>query len=202
MSKHNTFCGRICGGSCGVIVTVEDGKVIRVDGDPEFSMSKGYICPKGRAIPGLMNHPDRIFHPLKRVGPRGKGRWERISPEAALDVVAENLRRVADLYGPESIILHRGAYRGGLNTQYMLHLAKVLGTPNTANVDNICNAARSLACVYTYGTPPTPDYYNPPKCILVWGHNPLDSGPGGELGFRVREALRSEPKLIVVDSAL
>ena len=70
---------RVCHGGCGVIVSVRDGKVVKVKGDPESPMSKGWMCVKGMASPEIANHPDRLIKPLKRKGERGSGQWEVVS---------------------------------------------------------------------------------------------------------------------------
>ncbi|MBU1205509.1 MAG: molybdopterin oxidoreductase, partial [Proteobacteria bacterium] len=70
---------RICHGGCGVLVHVQDGKVVRIEGDPQSPISHGTLCPKGIATIQLAYHPDRLRHPLKRKGSQGEGQWERIS---------------------------------------------------------------------------------------------------------------------------
>ena len=79
--KNGTFRAacRGCHGGCIHLVTVEDGKVVEVRPDPDAPLNRGHACEKGMTIIEQMYHPDRLTHPMKRVGPRGSGRWERIS---------------------------------------------------------------------------------------------------------------------------
>ena len=79
---------RMCHGVCGVQVHLEKGRVVKVTGDPDHPMSRGYICSKGRASPEYLYHPERLQHPLKRAGARGENQWTRISWDEALDTIA------------------------------------------------------------------------------------------------------------------
>ena len=139
-----TFCARLCEGNCGILVTLEDGVVKKVEGDPSCPLNEGHICPKGRAIPELLYHPGRLKYPLKRVGQRGGGRWQRISVEEALSIISKKLADYSNNFGSESILLYTGAYRG-LERYYVQRFATVLGTPNTVSTDNICHAPRTMA---------------------------------------------------------
>ena len=161
-----TFCRRFCSATCGIVVTIENGIIKSVKGDPDSEFNKGTICPKGRSIPELIYHPDRIKHPLRRTGGKGNGSWERMSKDEAMETVAQKLIDYADRFGPESIILTVGAFRG-LERAFVQRFASVLGTPNTVSIDNICHAPRTQASIYTYGSSSIPDYEQHPKCIIV-----------------------------------
>jgi anaerobic selenocysteine-containing dehydrogenase len=78
-----TYCARMDHGGCGLRVQVENGKIVKVEGDPDSPLNRGSICAKGIAQVERLNHPDRLLHPLKRTGERGEGKWERISWEEA-----------------------------------------------------------------------------------------------------------------------
>ena len=86
-----THCARMDHGGCGLLVGVKGNEIVQVKGDPEGYLNKGYTCFKGRVSADRLTHPDRLRHPLKRVGERGEGKWQRISWEQALDETAENL---------------------------------------------------------------------------------------------------------------
>ena len=87
-----------CHGGCGVRVTVEDGTIVHVEGDPD-SLTEGTMCAKGLSQLQHINNPYRIKHPLKRAGKRGEGKWQRISWEEALDTIAEKINEVREKYG-------------------------------------------------------------------------------------------------------
>ncbi len=87
---YKSIC-RICHGGCGVIVSVQNGKVVKVKGDPASPMNKGWMCIKGVMTPEIANHPDRLRTPLLRKGKRGGMQWESISWERALEEIARKL---------------------------------------------------------------------------------------------------------------
>ena len=191
-----------CHCQCGVIVHLEDGRVTRVTGDPEHPMNRGFICVKGRAQPELLYHPDRLKYPMRRLGERGGGRWQRVSWDAALDDIAGRLAKIQSKYGSESIAVITGTGpRTGNNVARLFTL--MFGTPNRISVDNhICFAPSTIAERNTYGEMTTmmevgPDYRNA-ECIVVWGANPLLSHP--PRGEEIVQARRKRgAKLIVVD---
>ncbi|HWR68652.1 MAG TPA: molybdopterin oxidoreductase, partial [Desulfomonilia bacterium] len=85
-----------CHSRCGVILEVENGKLAGVKGDPDHPHSHGYTCPKGRAAPEMIYHPDRITRPLVKVGPRTGTRFEEASWDKALGIIAGNLLSAKD----------------------------------------------------------------------------------------------------------
>ena len=102
----------ICNSGCDTQVYEKDGKVIRVEGDPSSPITKGTLCCKGLASKEQLYHKDRILYPMKRVGERGEGRWQRISWDEALDTAAERFKEIEKKFGPESIVLATGTKRG------------------------------------------------------------------------------------------
>lgn len=191
---------RMCHGGCGVLVHVKEGKVAKIVGDPDFPLNNGKICPKGALSIEHLYNPDRLKYPLKRVGKRGEGKWERISWGEALETVAEQFNEIKSEYGAEAIAILTGTGRHHVN--HVTRFANALGTPNWAGSGLAqCFLPRILASVMTYGDLPVCDYYGDvnPQCVLVWGHNPAISGPDGEIQFKVRECLEKGTKLMVVD---
>src|SRR3972149_4372371 len=119
-----------CHGGCGVEVHVKDGKVIKVEGMDDHPWYQGRLCPRVLAMTQYIYHPDRLRYPLKRVGERGEGKWERISWDEAFDICEKRLREIAEKNGPESVIFTQGTGRavGGMITL----LAYAYGSPNKA----------------------------------------------------------------------
>ncbi len=193
-----TFCGKMCGASCGVIVKKSGDRIVNVKGDPDYPPTGGYICPKGLAFPELIYHKDRITKPLKRVGLRGSGKWEEISTEKALQIINDKLGEISEQYGSESIVIHRGAFRNDLVTDMLIRLGKAIGTPNIANLDNVCSMARAYADEYTYGMRSFPDYRTPSKCIVAWGRNSLETGSESMINILIK-ALENKAKILVID---
>jgi thiosulfate reductase/polysulfide reductase chain A len=191
---------RMCHGGCGALIHVEDGQVRAIEGDPHSPLNEGRLCPKGAASLAQLQHPDRLRHPLRRVGPRGSGDWERVSWDEALADIAAQLTEIRTHDGPEAIALGTGT--GRHHFHFVPRFANALGTPNWCEPGTAqCFLPRINTCVLTFGEYPVCDYFGDvsPACILAWGHNPLDSGPDGEIGFLVKRALKKDPKLIVVD---
>jgi anaerobic selenocysteine-containing dehydrogenase len=194
---------RMCHGVCGVNVHLENGRVVKVTGDPDHPMSKGYICSKGRASPEFLYHPERLQVPLKRAGAKGENRWTRISWDEALDTVAERLLQFKNEYGPESVAIALGTGR-----PYMfmsLRFANAFGTPNVVGYAHACYLPRVAASAVTCGMPlPICDVYGfggrEPACVLVWGCNIPETGAAdGMCGYQITRAVRRGARAIVVD---
>ena len=101
---------RICHGGCGTLVTVRDNRVIKVTGDPESPMSKGWMCIKGMHSVEIANHPDRLTKPLRRR-PGKSGSWQEIPWDDALAEIAGRMAAIRQEHGPESIALGQGTGR-------------------------------------------------------------------------------------------
>ena len=101
---------QLCSTVCGTIAHVKDGRVIKIDGNPKDPNSRGKLCARGQAGLNHQYHPERLLYPLKRVGPRGAGRWRRISWDEAYDELAQRLNdcRQSD---PSQFAFHQGRSR-------------------------------------------------------------------------------------------
>jgi anaerobic selenocysteine-containing dehydrogenase len=179
---------------------VEDGRLVRVRGDPDSPLSQGRLCPIGTATLDLVYHPDRLKHPLRRTGPRGSGQWQRISWDEALEEISTRLLAIRRDFGAESIALGTGT--GRHHIRWVSRFGHALGTPNWAEPGFAqCFHPRVNTCLLTFGDFPVCDFTSntKPQCILYWGHNPLNSGPDGETRFNARDSLAHNPKVIVVD---
>src|SRR5919109_4230160 len=100
VEERVTFC-RSCEPLCGMVATVEDDRLTQLRPDQDHPLSKGYACPKGIAMTGVQNDPDRVLHPLKRVG--GPGEFERVSWEEAIDDISRRLERIVEERGPSAV---------------------------------------------------------------------------------------------------
>jgi anaerobic selenocysteine-containing dehydrogenase len=190
----------MCHGGCSALVHVNNGKVVKIKGDPEFPLNRGKLCVKGMASIDQLYNPNRLKHPLKRVGQRGEGKWKRISWDEALDVIVNKIKEIKAEFGVESISIGQGT--GRHHYRHVVRFAHALGTPNWCEPGAAqCFHPRINAGWITYGDLPICDYYGDvnPACLLVWGHNPLVTGPDGEIQFRVRDCIKRGTKLIVVD---
>ena len=165
------FC-RICHGRCSLNVTVENGKIVKVEADPDPPLpGLGHVCPKGLAIPEILYHPKRLLHPLVRDGERGSGKWKKVSMDEALNLTAEKLKEVKEKYGAKSLLIAVGDPKG-LELVFAQRFASVYGTPNIATPGNLCHMPRDLALIFTFGSTLLPDYENKPSLIVIWGIDP------------------------------
>lgn len=191
---------RGCHGGCVHILTVEDGKLVKVEPDPDAPLNKGRICAKGASVIEQMYHPERITYPMKRIGPRGSGQWERINWEEALTIIAEKLTDIRDTSGPEAISMFTGT--GRHHMAHFWRFSHVLGTPNgVSSGPLICLDPRVHAGRWTSGTYSSVDYNGKvkPGGILVWGSNPAISGADGEVQWFIKDAVKDGTPLIIVD---
>ncbi len=194
-----TFCSQMDDGGCGLSVTVVDNKAIKIEGDPDCPTSKGFACHRARAVLELLYHTDRLTQPRIRKGERGDNKWQQVSWDEALDFAAGKLKAVKHEHGANAIALGTGSFKG-LESFFAHRLASVIGTPNVVNASNICHLPRELGYTYTLGSPCYPDLNSIPKCLVLWGINPLVTNAGG-LGTRawIRSVLKSGARVIVID---
>jgi len=188
---------RMCHGGCGVLIYLKNGKAEKIAGDPDCPINHGTLCSKGIGSVQLAYHPDRLTYPVRRVGPKGSGKWERISWDEALDAVAERLLHYRDDFGAESVVLGYGT--GRENEAVIYRFANLFGTPNVLTAGHFCYGPRIATSIITCGTNPIVDYENHPKCIMVWGNNVVISNPDCYKGEPFSTALDAGAKLIAVD---
>ncbi|GAB6909632.1 Anaerobic dehydrogenase, typically selenocysteine-containing (fragment) [Desulfosarcina cetonica] len=193
---------RMCHGVCQVLVHLDGDRVVKVTGDPDSPVSRGYLCPKGAASPELLYHPDRITYPLRRVGKRGENKWERILWETALDEMAERFARIKAESGSEYVAIGQGTGRPLI--EFTLRFANAFGTPNFVAPSHVRYAPRVAASKITLGQLPVTDVYGfggqDTAGMMIWGCNITQSGSAdGMCGGMIQRALKKVKKLIVVD---
>jgi anaerobic selenocysteine-containing dehydrogenase len=190
--KIRTAC-RNCHGGCGVIAHVKDGRVIKVEGDPDSPLSYGTLCSKGLAVTQMAYHPDRILYPMKKDGDG----WQRITWDEALDTVAGRFNAVIEKYGAESIVIGQGTGRD--YESHLYRFANLLGTPNVLTAGHMCYVSRVGATLITCGNLPVADWSGRPECILMWACNPQWTNPDEHKGVDFWNAYKQGAKLIVID---
>jgi anaerobic selenocysteine-containing dehydrogenase len=203
VKKVGCFSGEPgCPCSCGLLAYVDKktGRLLEVKGDPDNPLNRGVVCKEiVEHIVEFIYHSDQLMHPLKRVGERGSGQWQRISWNQALDEIADKLREVIDKYGPESIAVIEGTYRSDLYWARSRFLFAIGNPGNIASPGTICSTldVATQYCVYGANTH-TPDIANS-KCLVTDGRNMPEAYP---LQYRVvkrRKELGEEVHLIVLD---
>lgn len=193
--KVKTICFE-CHSRCGVILDIENGKLLGVKGDKDHPFSHGYTCPKGRASMEIIYHPDRITRPLVRTGEKGYGRFEPCSWDQALGMIGERLLEYRETHGAESVVFGSGTTRG--MAPYLNRFLTLFGSPNFMAPSNMSGGPIVVGSGATCGFGLIdPDYANS-KAILLWAHNPENSWPGLYL-YDINQGLKQGAKLIVVD---
>jgi anaerobic selenocysteine-containing dehydrogenase len=202
IEERVTYC-RICEPLCGLVATVEDGRLVRLRPDDAHPLSRGFACPKGIAMTDVQNDPDRVLHPLRR-GPSG---FERVSWDEALGDIGRRLRRIVRSCGGPSIGWYFGN-PGAFSYSHLLWLQgfmTAVGSPNlfTAGSQDINN--RFVASRLLYGAltrVPVPDLART-DFLLVVGANPLVSHGSAISAPRIGDALRAivrrGGRVVVVD---
>ncbi|MBI2856766.1 MAG: molybdopterin-dependent oxidoreductase [Chloroflexi bacterium] len=200
-----TACSSHCGGTCMLKVHVRDGVVTAIETDdnpdPQFR-----ACPKGRAMRQMLYHPDRLTHPLRRVGERGEGRFERISWDEALDTVAGELKRVKATYGPGAIMC---LYSGGDTPKFqqagvLLRLLGLFGgytsTWGTHSYEGgVWASLASYGSVYTSSGR---DNLLSSRLIIMWGWNPVSAVSYSGTGWQLVKAREAGAEIVAVDPRL
>ncbi|MGB9886544.1 MAG: molybdopterin-containing oxidoreductase family protein [Moorellales bacterium] len=186
-----------CHNHCGVLVQVEDGRVVKVAANPDHPRSRGFICARAVHAPRWLYHPGQLQRALKRVGARGEGKWQEISWEQAVDEIAEKLARLKQEYGPETLVVAEGTYRSD-HFWARSRFLNLFGNPQNL----ICPGMVCLCNEYSLhlalaGTMIAPDISRA-KCVVLWGSNRKESRL---VMWRVlkRRMERQEVKVIVVD---
>ena len=100
-----------CTTHCGIVGWVQDGRVRLIEGNPLDPNTQGTICSKANGMISATEQPDRLLYPMRRTGPRGSGRWKRISWDEALDEIADRMRPLRENGTPERFVFHYGATR-------------------------------------------------------------------------------------------
>ena len=193
---------RGCHGVCQVFVHLENGRVTKVTGDPDSPTSRGYLCPKGKAAPAMLYHPDRLTTPLRRAGARGENKWQRVSWDDAIDEMVEKFSQIKEESGSEYVAVAQGTGRPHL--EWLWRFANAFGSPNFVGPAHLCFIPRVIASGITMGRLPICDVYGfggeMPACIMVWGCNITESGASdGMCGGMLNRALKQAKQVIVVD---
>jgi len=204
--------GAGCHGGCGQKLFVEDGKLVRVEGDESNPWNQGRSCPRVLALKQYMYHPDRLTRPLKRVGERGEGKFEPIGWDEAFDTCEQRLKEIRDKHGAESVIFAQGTGRdiGGP----ISFLAYSFGSPNWCQLGlsgQSCYTPRLGAMKAVMGDFGVVDcsqflerryddpQWVPPEVIIAWGQHPANGCPDAFYGHWIVDCMRRGSKIIAVD---
>lgn len=187
----------ICGVGCYVEAKILDNRPISIK--PDRTAGFPADCPRAGQAREYHDHPDRVNYPLKRLGKRGEGRWERISWDQALDEIADKLARIRDAHGPEAVLTMGGSYKGAGDASSW-RWSNLWGTPNILYQGKNCGEAELLSEWAVYGDQTCIGNAAIPgltKALILWG-------VGGSMALvsqrkNLRQFQEQGGKLIAID---
>ena len=186
----------MCVWRCGLIAKVREGRVVKLEGNPEHPHSRGRLCVRGQS--GLMNtyDPDRVLTPLIRVGKRGEGKFRQASWDEALDLVAGKMLEIKNTYGPEAMVF---SSTHNLSQPLFENLLYGFGSPNYGTQRSLCFNAMIVANLMTYGMEePARIYDDKLEYIILTGRNLMEAISTSETG-ELSAAIERGAKVIYLD---
>ena len=198
-STVRTACPLDCPDSCTLDVTVEKGRIVKMDGGDANPATRNYICAKVRRFPDRVYGEDRLLYPAVRKGRKGDGTFTRVSWDEALDLIASRMEAIRTTHTAEAILPFCYGGSNGLLTQDTADAAlfRAFGTSRLART--VCAAPTGAANQGLYGKMPCVTYQDYPhaRLIVLWGVNPAASGI--HLIPFLKQAREAGAKLIVID---
>lgn len=212
VTRTTQWSGPGCHDGCAVLFYTKDNKLVKVEGDPTAPYNKGRLCMRCLGLPEMVNHPQRLLHPVRRVGQRGENKWEEISWDEALEEITTRAKGYMEEYGPTSIAVWVGT---GRNAFWQANALGVFSFGSTGTIASLngdsCYVPRRAAMMALIGNNSVADCaqmyeksfddprWETPEYMLVWGCNPLKSNSDGFYGHWVTDLMKQGTKLIVVD---
>ncbi|HSW39725.1 MAG TPA: molybdopterin-dependent oxidoreductase [Acidobacteriota bacterium] len=203
-----------CHGTCGVLAHIRNGKLAKIEGDPDHPWNQGRLCARCLAMTQYAYHPDRLTRPLMRAGRRGEGKWKETSWEEAFAFIEEKMGAIRREYGPESVVFSMGTGRD--ISPWLCLLAYAYGSPNVmfALSGNACYSPRIAAVETVLGDYCVVDAaqwlekryddprYRIPECLVIWGYNIPNTCPDNIFGHWFIDLMKRGTKVICMDPRL
>src|SRR5688572_30697253 len=200
--KHvvRAACPHDCPDTCAMLVTVEDGRAVGVRGDPEHPFTNGFLCTKVSRYHERTHSPDRVLHPMRRVGRKGEGRFERVSWDEALDEITGRFAEIAASEdGAEAILAYSyagtmGLVQGeGMDRRFFHRLGASL------LARTICATAGAEAWAATIGASvgTDPEQFHKARLVVLWGTNTLTSNV--HLWPQILDARKAGAEVVAID---
>ncbi len=193
----------MCEATCGLLINVEDNRVVKIRADDNDPFSRGHICPKAFALQEIQEDPDRIKFPMKRTG---KG-WQRIGWDEAFEEVAENIARLQKQYGEDTVATYMGnpsAHNFG-TALYGIPLLKTIHSRNKYSASSVDQNPKHASSLFLFGTilsMPIPDL-DRTQYLLILGANPMTSNgsimTAPDIRTRLNDIRKRGGKIVVVD---
>ena len=192
-------CPHDCPDTCATVVEVQDGRAVGFTADKDHPITRGWLCAKVRPYLDRVYHPDRLQHPLRRVGPKGADRWERTTWDEAIAEITDRWQDIIAAHGAAAILPYSysgtlGLLNIGVCNQRLWNRMGASGLDRT-----ICDAGSVAAVHATLGArwSPDPRDVRHSKLVLVWGHNPASTAP--HFVPFLRDAQRAGAHVVVID---
>ncbi len=196
---RHSVCALDCPDCCSLAVTIDNGRAVKLRGDPSHPVTRGFLCGKVAQYLEREYHPDRLLYPQRRVGAKGEGRFERVGWDEALDTIVARLKDITARFGPESILPYSyagtmGMLNGnGMDRRFFHRLG-------ASRLDRtICSSAgmagMTEALGVRYGM--EPERFRHSRLIIAWGANVL--GTNVHLWPFIMEARRNGAKFYTID---
>ncbi|HEV2401389.1 MAG TPA: molybdopterin-dependent oxidoreductase [Candidatus Sulfotelmatobacter sp.] len=203
-------CPHDCPDACGVLITVQDGRATKIQGDPDHPVTRGFLCAKVAKYLDRVYSPDRVLYPMRRVGPKGPVEpnaavptqakiWQRISWDEALDAITSRFREISAEFGSEAILPYSyggtlGALNGGSMDRRFFHRLGASQLDRT-----ICSTAGEAGLKSVLGVKlgTEPEQFRHSKYIIAWASN--IHGNNVHLWPFITEARRNGAKFVVID---
>jgi molybdopterin guanine dinucleotide-containing S/N-oxide reductase-like protein len=200
-------CPHDCPDACGVLITIDDGTAVKIQGDPGHPVTRGFLCAKVAKYLDRVYSPDRLMYPMRRVGPKGPAdrsvratqTWQRISWDEALDEICSRFRQIIADFGSEAILPYSyggtlGALNGGSMDRRFFHRLGASQLDRT-----ICSAAGEAGLKSVYGAKlgTEPEQFRHSRYIIAWAAN--IHGNNVHLWPFIEEARHNGAKLVVID---
>lgn len=192
-------CHHDCPDTCGWVVTVEEGRAVKLRGNPDHPYSRGELCPKVNRFLDRVYHPDRVLHPLIRTGPKGEGEFRRATWDEALELVADRLHKVIERHGGEAIVPWRDAGTQGLIQMTSLDRRFFARLGASRQVGSLCGgtAGAGLSATYGSGRSADPMDVRHANLVILWATNTFLTNR--HLWPFIEEARKNGAQLVVVD---
>lgn len=192
-------CPLDCPDTCGLLLHKENGRIVKVNGNPEHPITRGAICNKVRHMTERIYHSERLLYPMKRIGPKGEGRFTRISWDEAIHEIADRYKGLIAEHGSESILPY--SFYGNMGILSVDGMDRRffnrLGSSRLGQ--GICNAAGNTGWKYTmgFGGGTSPESAAQAKLFIVWGGNIVSTNM--HMLTIIEQARKEGAKLVVID---
>jgi anaerobic selenocysteine-containing dehydrogenase len=192
-------CPHDCPDTCATVTEVRAGRAVRFYAAPDHPITQGWLCAKVRPYLERVYHPERLHYPLRQVGPKGSGQWQRITWDEAINAIAGRWQAIIAEHGAAAILPY--SYSGTLGLlQLGICNARLWNRMGASGLDRaICGAAAGAAVEATLGARWSPDPADvlDSQLVLIWGHNPASTGP--HFMPLLRQAQKRGAHVIVID---